>query len=211
MNQILVIGAHGQTGSQIIRKLQIASFIPIAGVHNKDQLKEFEVRGIAARLVNVQSTISEIAAQMQDVDAVVFSAGGVLLVDLDGKVKAAQAAQRAGINRFVLVSAGGIQHFHDDNRLAWMNDYETYAMAMYYGDMFVRHTNLAYTIIRPENLENTTGTGKIMVGDYLPHNSVSRENVAAVVVACLQNDQTIGKAFDVENGDTPIIDAIRSL
>jgi len=211
MKRVLVIGAHGKTGHHIINKLQNNSMIPVAGVRTNTQVDEFKKDGIEARLVDVRQTVDEIYGQLTDIDAIIFSAGGGMMIDLDGKVKAAQAAKKANIKRFVLVSAGGIQHFHDSDRLEWMNEYEEYSAAMYYGDMFVLNSDLDYTIIRPEHLTNDTGTGKINLGDYLPHNDITREDVAEVVVASLQNDKTIKKAFDIENGTTLISDAINSL
>lgn len=211
MKRILVIGAHGKTGQQVINKLQDTSMIPVAGVRIDSQIKEFNDQGVEARLVDVKQTVADIAKQLNDIDAIVFSAGGGMMVDLDGKVKAAQAAQKAGTKRFVLVSAGGIQHFHDSERLEWMNEYEEYSAAMYYGDMFVLNSDLDYTIIRPEHLTNDSGTGKIKIGSYLPHDDITREDVAAVVVASLQNDQTIRRAFDIENGTELIADSINSL
>ncbi len=211
MKRVLVIGAHGKTGHHIINKLQNNSMIPVAGVRTNTQVDEFKKDGIEARLVDVRQTVDEIYGQLTDIDAIIFSAGGGMMIDLDGKVKAAQAAKKANIKRFVLVSAGGIQHFHDSDRLEWMNEYEEYSAAMYYGDMFVLNSDLDYTIIRPEHLTDDAGTGKINLGSYLPHNDISREDVAEVVVASLQNDKTIKKAFDIENGTTLISDAINSL
>lgn len=37
---------------------------------------------------------------------------------------------------------------------------------------------------------------------------VSREDVAAVIVQCMKDTGTIGLAFDVVGGDTPISEAI---
>jgi len=211
LKKVLVIGAHGQTGHHIINKLQDTSMTPVAGVRTNKQIKEFNELDIDARLVDVRQTVTEISTQLQGIDAIVFSAGGGMMIDLDGKVKAAQAAQNSDIDRFVLVSAGGIQHFHDSDRLQWMNEYEEYSAAMYYGDMFVLNSDLDYTIIRPEHLTNESGTGKINLGSYLPHNNISREDVAEVVVASLQNDKTIKKAFDIENGTELISDALNNL
>ncbi|WP_295730514.1 NAD(P)H-binding protein [uncultured Limosilactobacillus sp.] len=79
---------------------------------------------------------------------------------------------------------------------------------MYYAVLLLRQSNLDYTIVRPENLTNETGTGKVIIGDYLPHTYTSRSNVAATIIAALENGNTIQKAFDVEDGDTPVNEAI---
>jgi hypothetical protein len=40
---------------------------------------------------------------------------------------------------------------------------------------------------------------------------VTRDDVAAVIAECLTTDGTIGKEFDLLNGDTPIPEALGSL
>lgn len=212
MKSVLVVGAHGQTGRQVVAQLkENADFTPIAGVRSKAQVSEFNRDGITARVVDVHQSVTEIKKSLDNIDAIVISIGGGWMVDLDGKVKVYQAAEQAGIKRVVLVSAGAIQHFHDEKKLAWMDEWEEYSAAMYYADILLQQSSLDYTIVRPENLTNEPGTGKVTVGDYLPHNYTSRANVAAVIVASLENDNTIRKAFDVENGDTPASQAIEKV
>lgn len=211
---ILVVGANGATGRQVVRKLQESSqYTPIAGVRKQEQVEEFKSQGVDARLVDVRETVTQIVEKLSGIDAIVFTAGGgsSMLVDLDGKVKTAKAAEQAGVKRFILISAGGIHHFHDDDRLEWMNDYEEYSAAMHYSDLWVEHSNLDYTIIRPGHLSNEAGTGMIQIGEYLPHKNITREDVALVVIASLQNERTIRKAFDIIGGNISIEEALSSL
>lgn len=212
MKNILVVGAHGQTGQQVVSQLtQNDNMQPIAGVRNQSQVKEFTDQGIEARVVDVRQSVNDIKQRLTGVDAIVISIAGGWMIDLDGKVKLYQAAEQAGIKRVVLVSAGAIQHFHDEKKLPWMDQWAEYSAAMYYADLILLNSKLDYTIVRPENLTNEVGTGKVTIGDYLPHNYTSRANVAAVIVASLEDDNTIRKAFDVEDGSTPVEDALKQL
>ncbi|HJE45777.1 NAD(P)-binding oxidoreductase [Levilactobacillus namurensis] len=204
-----MIGAQGRIGKLVVEKLLKTDLVPIAGVHH--QVEEADTAAVESRVIDVQGTVTAIQQQLSGVDAIVFTAGGGMLIDLDGKVKVAQAAEKAGVSRFVLVSAGGIQHFHDDQRLAWMDEFEEYSASMYYSDMFILNSRLDYTIIRPEHLIDTPGNGLVRLGEYLPHHNVSRANVAELVVASLLDPRTIGQAFDVEDGQTPIADALATL
>lgn len=212
MKNILVVGAHGQTGQQVVSQLtQNDNMQPIAGVRNQSQVKEFTDQGIEARVVDVRQSVNDIKQQLTGVDAIVISIAGGWMIDLDGKIKLYQAAEQTGIKRVVLVSAGAIQHFHDEKKLPWMDQWAEYSAAMYYADLILLNSNLDYTIVRPENLTNEVGTGKVTISDYLPHNYTSRANVAAVIVASLEDDNTIRKAFDVEDGSTPVEDALKQL
>lgn len=212
MKNVLVVGAHGQTGRQVVAQLKANTVsTPVAGVLSQSQVKEFTDQGIKARVVDVRQSVAEIKKSLDDIDAIVISIGGGWMIDLDGKVKVYQAAEQAGIKRVILVSAGAIQHFHDEKKLEWMNQWGEYSAAMYYADLLLQQSNLDYTIVRPENLTNEPGTGKVTVGNYLPHNYTSRTNVAAVIIASLENDNTIRKAFDVEDGSTPVSQAIEKI
>lgn len=212
MKNILVVGAHGQTGRQVVAQMkENANFTPIAGVRSQLQVNEFANQGVEARLVDVRQSVAQIKQSLNNIDAIVISIAGGLMIDLDGKVKLYQAAEQAGIKRVILVSAGAIQHFHDEKKLEWMDQWEEYSAAMYYADLFLLQSNLDYTIVRPENLTNEPKTGKVTLGDYLPHNYTSRANVAAVIIASLEDDNTIRKAFDVEDGKVAVEQAVSEI
>lgn len=185
-------------------ELQKSDFNPIAGVRSKEQITEFESKGVSGRLIDVSKTVNQLARHMEGIDALVITVAGNSLINLDGKVKLVQAAKKVGINRIVLISAIGINHFHDDVRLNWMDVAEQYASDMYYADMYVINSGMNFTSIRPATLTNGPATGKGMVGDDLPNNDISRADVADAVLESLMNDNTIGKAFDLVGGDTSI-------
>lgn len=212
MKKVLVVGAHGQTGMQVVEHLKNNDEMePVAGIRDESQTKMFTQNGVEARLIDVRNSVEEIKSHLDGIDAIVITIAGGWMIDLDGKVKLYQAAEQAGIKRVVLVSAGAIEHFHDEKKLPWMDQWEEYSAAMYYADLILLHSDLDYTIVRPENLTNEAETGKVKIGSYLPHNYTSRSNLAAVIVASLENDNTIRKAFDVEDGDMPVKEAILQL
>ena len=49
------------------------------------------------------------------------------------------------------------------------------------------------------------------MGSSLPSGEIPRSDVAAVIVAVLEDDSTIGLQFDLTSGDQTISDAIASL
>ena len=96
---ILVVGANGGIGRQVVKKLQESSpYTPIAGVRKQEQLEAFKLQGVDAGLVDVRETVTQIAEKSSEINAIFFIAGAggrgsSILVDLDGKVKTAKAAE----------------------------------------------------------------------------------------------------------------------
>lgn len=67
---------------------------------------------------------------------------------------------------------------------------------------------LEYTMIRPGGLSNEPGVEIVNAGKVHLGQMVTREDVARVVVASINNSTTIGLAFDVVGGQDPIVDAV---
>jgi uncharacterized protein YbjT (DUF2867 family) len=76
----------------------------------------------------------------------------------------------------------------------------------------VAATGLEYTIVRPGRLTNDPGTGRIDVAEHLGRRgSISRDDVAATLVATLDEPATIGKTFELLSVDTAIAEALQGL
>ena len=79
-------------------------------------------------------------------------------------------------------------------------------------DEALRDSGLAYTIVRPGGLTDEPGTGLIEVGMPLERcGEVTRDDVAATLLAVLAEPRTAGLTFDLLNGDAPIAEALASL
>jgi uncharacterized protein YbjT (DUF2867 family) len=72
-------------------------------------------------------------------------------------------------------------------------------------------SGLQWTIVRPGGLTDDPGTGRVTVGEELSRGSIARDDVAAVLAAALATPTTIGRAFDVISGTTPIEEALAAL
>jgi uncharacterized protein YbjT (DUF2867 family) len=89
---------------------------------------------------------------------------------------------------------------------------EPYYEAKRDADAALRNSGLEHTIVRPGRLTDDPGTGRIEVGMPLDHGGeVTRDDVAATLVAVLDQSHTIGLTFDLLNGDVPIADAVAAL
>ena len=212
---VAVVGANGQIGKQVIGLLKESSeHTPRAIVRKEEHARTFEQDGIQSSLVDLEGTVDEITHGLKGADAVVFSAGSggktgadkTLLIDLDGAVKTMEAAKQAGIDRFIMVSA-----LQAHNRENWNESLKPYYVAKHFADRALEQSGLTYTIIRPGGLLNEVGTGKVTAGENLSRESIPREDVAATIVASLNEERTFNKGFDLISGNDGIEEAVRNV
>lgn len=127
-------------------------------------------------------------------------------VDYAGVKALAESAKAAGVSQFILVSSMGVTHPEHqlnamlDNILEWKLK----------GEEAVRATGINYTIVRPGSLTNEPGGQRgvrIMQGDPLDgEGSISRSDVAAVLVNAVGRPELYGKTFEIvgDNGSARI-------
>ena len=213
--KVLVVGANGQIGKQLVTQLQENGEHTVRAMIRKEEQKAyFENLGAETVLASLTGTVDEMTEAAKGCDAIVFTAGSggstgadmTLLIDLDGAVKTIEAAEQLGIERFVMVSA-----FQANNRENWSEAIKPYYVAKHYADRALLHSNLNYTIIRPGGLINEPGTGRVTVAEKLERSTVPREDVAAVISASLTDENTYRKAFDLVSGEMPIKEALKTL
>lgn len=213
--KVLVVGANGQIGNQLVDLLKESSEHEVRAMLRKsEQTAEFEEKGVETVIASLEGSADDIASAAEGCDAIVFAAGSgghtgldkTLLVDLDGAVKTLEAAEQAGIDRFIMVSA--LQAHRREN---WSEFIKPYYVAKHYADRALLQSSLNYTIIRPGGLLNEPGTGKIEIAENLKTGSIPRNDVAKTIFACLNEENTYMKSFDLVSGETNIEDAIKSI
>ena len=65
--------------------------------------------------------------------------------------------------------------------------------------------------MRPGSLTDDAGTGRVTIAESTGRGSIPREDVAAVLVAVLDEPRTAGQSFDLISGETPITEAVAAL
>lgn len=187
----------------------------VALIRNPDHADEVKQAGAEPAVVDLEhASEDEVATAIGGSDAVVFAAGAgpgsgserKETMDYGGAVKLIAAAKQAGVGRYVIVSSMGA------NPNATGDDtFSVYLSAKGRADDAVRASGLDATVIRPGGLTNDAGTGRVRLGEKLPRGQVTRDDVAAVLVAVLDSPSTIGRTADLIGGDTPIAEAVAAL
>jgi uncharacterized protein YbjT (DUF2867 family) len=152
-----------------------------------------------------------VAAAVAGADAVVFAAGAgpgsgperKETVDYGGAVKLIDAAERAGVSRYVIVSSVGA-----DPGASGDDTFAVYLRAKGRADAALASSGLDYTIVRPGHLTDDPGTGRVRSAR---DGQIPREDVAAMIAAVLHEPRTAGLTFDLVGGDVPIDDAVAAL
>ena len=77
-------------------------------------------------------------------------------------------------------------------------------------DRALADSGLRWTIVRPGRLTNDPGTGMVGSPRAWPTARSPRDDVAAVLYACLSADNTVQGAFDLVSGPVSIQQAVDS-
>jgi uncharacterized protein YbjT (DUF2867 family) len=217
MSRIAVVGGHGQVARHLLVALRRSEHDPVALVRREAYRADLESRGAEVRLLDIEAAdAAGFAAAFDGCDAVVFAAGGgpdgnrerKRTVDLEGALKSIEGARAAGIRRFVQVSAINV-----DEPLPEGTDdvWRAYVEAKRDADAALRASDLDWTIIRPGRLTDDPATGLVALGPDGVRGDVTRADVAAVLAAVLGEPATIGKQWNLVNGDVPVARAVAAV
>ena len=211
--RVVIAGGHGQIALLFSRLLAGAGHQPVGLIRSADQTDDVVAAGAEARVIDLeQATVAQLAMTVAGADAVVFAAGAgpssgagrKWTVDRDGATKLISAARGAGVARYLLVSAMGADGFDP----ASDEVFQIYLRAKSEADAALRDSGLDWTIVRPGGLTDDEPTGSVLIARETGRGTVPRADVAAVLLACLLDDVTIGAQFEVISGDTPIAEAV---
>jgi len=212
---ILVVGANGRTGRHILPLLLADGHNANAMIRDLDQTEEIESLGGNAVFGDLESELDEI---VRGNDSVIFAAGSgsktgpekTIDVDQNAAISLIDTCERVGSKRFIMLSS-----LDADNPEGGPEKLKHYLRAKSLADKHLAKSTLDWTIVRPGYLTDNPATGMINLASNLGQisggGSISRMDVAEVLVSCLSHNQTIGKAFDILEGDSVIKDELGKL
>jgi nucleoside-diphosphate-sugar epimerase len=210
---VLIAGGQGKIARRLIRLLAREGHSARGLIRNPDHAADLEVDGGIPVLCDLER--DDVTPHVGGADAVVFAAGAgpgsgserKRTVDYGAAAKLVDAAEAAGVARFVIVSSIGA---HDPE--AGPEAMRPYLRAKAEADARVAASSLDWTIVRPGSLTDDPGTGRVDVSAGLGRRGpVPRDDVALVLKETLDARNTIRLTFEVFAGDDPAREAVWNL
>jgi nucleoside-diphosphate-sugar epimerase len=219
--RIVIAGAHGQVARRLGRLLSSRGDTVTGIIRNPDHRADLESDGVEPVVLDLeQASVEEVAAVLTGADGVVFAAGGGPnsgiarkdTVDRAAAVLLADAAEAAGVRRYALVSSMGVDAVADGATPDGVDEvFVAYLRAKLAAEQNVLpRPGLDVTIVRPGGLTDDPGTGRVHLDRHVPRGQVSRDDVAAVLVALL-DDPRSGAVVELVGGDTPVTEAVAAI
>jgi nucleoside-diphosphate-sugar epimerase len=213
--RVAIAGGHGKIALRLAKVLSQRGDEVVGLIRNPDHADEVRQAGAEPAVVDLEhANDGDVAQAIAGCDAVVFAAGAgpgsgsarKETMDYGGAVKLIAAAKQAGVSRYVIVSSMGANPNEPGD-----DTFSVYLRAKGRADDAVRESGLDTTVVRPGSLTNDAGTGRVRLDESLPHGQVTRDDVAAVLVAVLDSPNTIGRTVDLIGGDTPVAEAVAAI
>jgi uncharacterized protein YbjT (DUF2867 family) len=209
---VAIAGGHGQIGRRLARLL-VARGDRVRGlIRNPDHSDDVRSDGADPVVCDLEAApVAEIESAIAGADAVVFAAGAgpgsgaarKLSMDRDGAINLISAAQRAGVPRYVIVSSVGAESPPDDDDV-----FSVYLRAKAEADRALMESDRDWTVVRPGMLTGDPGTGHVRIQEEPIRAEVTRDDVAAVLAAVVDESRAVGRVLYVVGGDDPIEDAL---
>jgi len=213
--RIVIAGGHGRIALRLAALLEGRGDRPVGIIRRAEH--EHDVRAVGAEpvLLDLESaTLDQVVTVLDGADAVVFAAGagpgsGAArkdTVDRGAAVLLADAAEAAGVRRYLMVSSMGAdaQSGYDGDPV-----FRAYLRAKGAADDDLRaRANIDWTVLRPGSLREEPGTGRVLLARHTGRGSVSRDDVATVLTELLARPDTAGLTLELIAGDTPAPEAV---
>ncbi|MFD5552825.1 NAD(P)H-binding protein [Streptomyces sp. NPDC059578] len=214
--RIVIAGGHGQIALRLERLLARRGDEAVGLIRRAEQADDLRAAGAEPVVCDLESaTVDEVAAHLAGADAAVFAAGagpgsGTArkdTVDRGAAVLLADAAERAGVRRFVIVSSLSADPAHPGDEV-----FDVYLRAKGAADAEVRsRRGLDVTVLRPGRLTDDAGTGLVRLEASTGRGAVPRDDVAAVLAELLETPATAGLTLDLISGQVPVSVAVKAV
>jgi uncharacterized protein YbjT (DUF2867 family) len=218
--RIVIAGAHGQVARRLGRLLSRRGDVVVGLIRNPDHRADLEDDGMQPVVLDLETaSVDDVADVATGADAVVFAAGAgpgsgperKHTVDHGAAVLLADAAERAGVRPYLLVSSMGVEQARKGTPRGMDPVFAVYLQAKLRAeDEILPRPALDTTIVRPGRLTDDPGTGRVTLGHGIEYGEIPRDDLAAVLAEILHARKT-NDVVEVVSGPTPIEEAVAAL
>jgi uncharacterized protein YbjT (DUF2867 family) len=213
--RVVIAGGHGKIALLLSGLLHARGDAAVGLIRDPAEAADLTAVG-ATPVVRDLETVSaeDLAGDLRGADAVVFAAGAGPgsgaerkdTVDRGAAVLLAEAAESAGVRRYLQISSMGVDN-PDDPRFDEV--FSAYLRAKRAAEEDLRARDLDWTILRPGQLTDDPATGQVRLGQPpVGRGPIPRADVAALLVALLDEPRTAGLVLEAVSGDRPVADAV---
>jgi nucleoside-diphosphate-sugar epimerase len=218
--RIAIAGAHGQVARRLGRLLSARGDAVVGIVRNAGHEEDLRQDGVQPVVLDLETaTVDDVVGVLTGADAVVFAAGAgpgsgaarKHTVDKGAALLLADAAERAGVRRYLLVSSMGVEQARQGTPPGMDPVFATYLQAKLAAeDAILPRPALETVVLRPGRLTDEPGTGRVTLAHGVEYGEVPRDDVAAVLLAFL-DDPRDGAVVELVSGPTPVAEAVAAI
>jgi uncharacterized protein YbjT (DUF2867 family) len=216
--RVVIAGGHGKIALLLERLLAGRGDQAVGLVRNPAHVADVQNAGAEAVVCDLEAaSAGDVAVLLSGAGAVVFAAGAGPgsgaprkdSVDRAASVLMAEAAEQAGVRRFVQISSMGAgQPPRPGTDEVWA----AYIEAKSAAEDDLRSRDLDWTILRPGRLIDAPATGRIrLAAPPVSRGAIPRADVAAVIAGLLDEPGTRHQTLELTGGDTPVAAAVQSI
>ena len=216
--RVVIAGGHGKIALLLEHLLAGRGDQAVGLIRNPAHAADVQESGAEAVVCDLEAaSADQVAVLLSGAAAVVFAAGAGAgsgagrkdSVDRGASVLLADAAERAGVRRFVQISSMGAgQPPQPGTDEVWA----AYITAKTASEDDLRSRDLDWTILRPGRLTDAPATSRIrLAAPPVPAGTIPRADVAAVIAALLDEPGTRHQTLELVGGDSPVAAAVRKI
>ena len=217
--KITIVGGHGKVALLATPLLVRNGHEVRSIIRNPEHQADVSAAGATPVVADVETMdVAALTDLFASSDAVVWSAGAgggdaarTMAVDRDAAIRTIEAAQAAGVHRYVMVSYFGAG---PDHGVPEGSSFRAYADAKSDADAALEASDLDWVILRPSSLTLDAPTGAVEIRQLdatVRAGKIARADVAALIAAVIERPSLTRAIVEVNQGPTPIGEALDAL
>jgi nucleoside-diphosphate-sugar epimerase len=226
--RIVIAGGHGKIARALTRALSTDGHTVIGLIRSEEQSADLLLDGAEPVVLDLEnSSVERVAEVLAGADVAVFAAGAGAgsgdarkdSVDLGASVLLADAAEAAGVDRFLQISSTGADLVRDGATPEDVpEDFLAYLRAKLGAELDLVDRDLNWTIVRPGSLTDDEPTGHVRLertgpdesGNVHPETpgSIPRADVAAVLAELIRTGAGARTTMHLISGPAGVSEAV---